>query len=310
MNAIKTKDDLSLITYTQDIMSIQNVVYASIIASDGTILAHSKTSEIGKKNNNSVSDNRAFPKLTIQLIQKDDNRVLVYDFYQPLISESLPGIAEKAGFINLGLNMTEYNKANESFMEKMILLPVFVVLIGSMLAYLFSNLWLNPIQRIKEMIDRIISTCNSQSTTELSGTGQLQINNDFCEIISSVNNLVITYNNRFADQQKEINSLNSRFITYMQKIGTCFDNGLVLTDSGNRVVYINDSGRKMLYTSDKEHVIGKHLFDITRNYEFVDLIKKSGEQNNVVIHRIVDATIKILAIKDEENRLIGTVIST
>lgn len=300
--ALQFKDDLALITYMQNLMEQPNVLYAMVLNPKGDVLAHHKATEIGK----SYVDTLTLKSLKTEQLQilpftsQEYGKYEVYDFSLPLIVQG-----NKTGILRLGISTGELKTTMEKYLENLVLISILISISGIIASYFFTHLLILPIQRVKEVIEDI-------------GKGNIIDEIKFCrkdelgELLQTAKQTVSQIAENYKKYESEIVNLKERFKIYLSNLGPCLGCGVIFTDADNKIVYLNESGKKILFTNET-NLIGKHILEVSRNVEFIDLLKKAtGSPNQVIIEEIksVNQKIKIVSIEDKEKNLIGTLTLT
>jgi|GEM_PF-5140332 len=300
--ALQFKDDLALITYMQNLMEQPNVLYAMVLSPKGNLLAHHKATEIGKTYED-VYTQKGLKAERLQIFSftpEEYPQDKAYDFSLPLIVQG-----NKSGILRLGISTRELKRAMEKYLENILLISILILLAGSIASYFFTHFLIAPIQRVKEVIEDI-------GKGNVIGEIKFRRKDELGELLQTAKHTVSQIAEKYKKYETEIANLKERFEIYLSNLGPCLNCGVILTDAENKIVYLNESGKKILLTNEA-NLIGKHILEVSRNVEFVDLLKKAGKNpNQTIIEEIksVSQKIKIVSIEDKEKNLIGTLVLT
>jgi len=299
--AMQFKDDLTLISYMQNIIEQPDVIHTMLIDSNGTVLAHNMVGEAGKNySNDYVNQLLKLDGLKTFRIRIERHKYAVYDFCIPLFVQGV-----KAGILRVGFSTREIKLSLGKYIENILLVCIIVLFFGILGSYLFANIILAPLNRVKEIVEDL----NKGNPL---GEITIKTQDEFSELVNLIKELNKKINDNYQKHQQDIDTLKKNFYAYLQKTGSSMTGEVILTDEENKIVYINDTGKTLLH-ANQEDITGRHILEIARNVEFVELLKKAMKNPDIPVVEELKSTnhkVKILAIQNESKDLLGIVVTS
>jgi len=296
--ALESSDDIALISYTQNIMEQPDVIYTMILDPNKKIIVHHKATEIGKILDDSVSNKIVkSDKLKIIKYYPDDTKYEVYDFSIPLFISGT-----KIGNLRIGMTTQDIILGMEQYFENLLIIGIFIFVALVLVSYIFSYRLISPIMQLKNIIEDI----GQQNFTQ-----ELKINrqDEIGELIKTARETIMLIKQYNEEKEQKFIQYKKQFELFIKNIGYSIENIVILTDNENRIVYNNKIATEIL-SSNEQNLIDKHILDVTRNVEFIELLKTSSETPNKIITKelkSINRTIKIISVKDNNN-LVGTIV--
>ena len=291
-SAIKEKDDLLLFSYMKSLMEDENAVCAFILNKDGKVIVHNKTDQWGKIYKGKISETALKEKkLLIQLSKRDGEKE--YNISLPLLSNSHS--------LFLGFNISNINQIMDQTRKNLYMASsVILFLILSLSFILVNRLIARPLKQTK-------STIEIASKGRLDEEIKVTHHDEIGEVQAAFKNLV----NQFKDINKyheiEINTAKKSLNLFLQNIGKLIKQGTILVDSNNNIIFLNDLAKEILHLP-KEEFTGRHILEVMKEKELLDLLKDSRTQPNQIFKTETKGYKVVLTTIEDEEKLIGTVV--
>jgi methyl-accepting chemotaxis protein len=296
IKSMDTKDDIILLSQIENIMKLDDIVTVYILDPQGTVIAHNKTGEWGKAYTDSISK-RGIKSLKDNFFESAEIKGYLYT--HPLVSET------KTSTLFIGISKQKISDAFSSMMLTAVSMavPTFFV-ITILMGFFVSREVTNPLNKFEKLLNSI-----------LLGKGNEKIysckqGDEIGRIACCLNGLIDKFGVEIADREYNVMKAKERSSTFINEIAKHFESGLIMTDSEDRVIFLNKKGANAISATEKE-VIGKHILEFTTNADLIDLTRKSHDNANVLIEekvKSIDKTVKVVTITGQEHELIGTVI--
>jgi len=305
--SIQFKDDLGLISYMQNLMEQPGILYAMVLSPKGDVLAHNQIKEVGKTYDDLINqkDVKAEGLRVYSFTPEGQAQYKAYGFSIPL---SVQGV--KVGVLRLALSAREIDISMEKYLEKMLVFGLLVLLAGILVSYLFSSILLSPVHRVKEIIEDLgKGIILSPRFGEAGGKMKGQRSDELGELIKTVECTAQQISEQHKHFEEQITNWRKKFEIYLTKLGQEMKDSVILTDSENRIIYINDLGKKII-SSAGDDLIGKHILETARNIEFIDLFKKATKNPQELISeeiKSINRQVRIITVIDDEQNLLGTI---
>lgn len=300
--AIQFKDDLALITYLQNLMEQSSVLYALVLSPQGEILAHHQPSEIGKAYNDPLTQ-RALTASGLQILRLTSGEYPQdepYDFSLPLMVQGT-----KKAVLRLGVSTREVKTLLSRYVENRLLISLAALLVGLAGSYFLAYWLTQPLGQVKETIE-------AMARRDLSETPNISRGDELGELISVAKETARKIAEERKKFEEEISSREKKSQLYLKNLAEQWKGGIVLTDGNNRIICLNELGKKAIFANE-EPLPGKHILEVARNIEFINLLKKATKNPNQIISeelKSANQKLKILCMEDEQKNLIGTLALT
>ena len=99
------------------------------------------------------------------------------------------------------------------------------------------------------------------------------------------------------------------YASFLREAGKVLNDGLMITDSQNRIIHINRKAQDALALNDTEYE-GKHLLDIIPDAEFLSLVKKSmDDPGQVMSGEYKGRTMRLISLNKAGELTPGTIIA-
>lgn len=313
--AIQFKDDLALITYLQNLMEQSSVLYALVLSPQGEILAHHQPSEIGKAYNDPLTQ-RALTASGLQILRLTSGEYPQdepYDFSLPLMVQGT-----KKAVLRLGVSTREVKTSLSRYVENRLLISLAALLVGLAGSYFLAYWLTQPLGQVKETIEAIARRGFGKLTPELGPKGDLSETpnisrgDELGELISVAKEAAKKIAEERKKFEEEISSRERKSQLYLKNLAEQWKGGILLADGNNRLIYLNELGKKAIFANE-EPLFGKHILEVARNIEFINLLKKATNNPNQIISeelKNANQKLKILCMEDEQKNLIGTIALT
>jgi len=290
--ALKEKDDLLLFSYLKSIMEDENTFCTFISNKEGKVIVHNKTEEWGKIYKDKISERALTAKeLLIQSFERQGEKA--YNISLPLLSRSY---TFSIGFESSNINQIIDERRKNLYMASGIIL----LLMLSFSLVLTNRLVARPLRQTKSMIE-------IASKGRLDEDIKVTRRDEIGEVQAAFKNLVNQFREISKYQEIEINTAKKSLNLFLQKMGKLIKEGTILVDSDNNIIFLNDTAKEIFHLP-KEEFAGKHILEVIKEKELLDLLRDSRTQPNQIF-RIDTKEYKALVttIEDKE-KLIGTVV--
>lgn len=297
VEALKRKDDLFLMDYGKAILKCPDVVYAMVLDIEGKVLAHSDVKEWGKI----YRDSKTIKALTATdyLVQRYARRnKRYYDIALPIKTEGY-----KKTVVCLGLSTLGMEQRMAEAKEKTLVISLVVLLVGILGAAFLANTVAKP---LKEMGSVAAALHKGKAEDKVS----IERGDEIGQLARILNQAIGQIKERYQTYENELANKESRATLFFKNIGGFFREGIILTDSENKIIHLNDIAREILF-SPGERPIGQHMLEAIRNVELLELLEKSMSSLNQILEeelRSIGRGVKISTIADERGEPIGTII--
>ena len=290
--ALKEKDDLLLFSYLKSIMEDENTFCAFILNKDGKVIVHNKTEEWGQIHKGKISERALKAKnLLVQSFKRNGEKA--YNISLPLLSDS------HTFFIGFNISnidqMIDQSRKNLYMASGIIL---FLTLSFSLI--LINRLVAKPLKQTKSMIE---IASKGRLDEEIKVTRRDEIG----ELQAAFKNLVNQFKELNKYQETEINTAKKSLNLFLENIGKLIKGGTILLDSNNNIVFLDDLAKEILRLP-KERFTGRHILEVIKEKELLDLLKDSRTQPNQVLKTDTKEYKALVTTIQDEERLIGTVV--
>lgn len=295
IKALDTKDDITLLSQIDNIMKYAddvNIVY--ILDSEGRVIAHNKTGEWGK-------------------IYSDPNTKKAISSKTDIISKT----AEPAGFLQshpligndrigtlfIGISSQKMNEAFSTMIANALYsaIPTFLLVVLAFLMFVSREITA-PVIKFGKILNSI-----------LLGRGNEYIhsykNDEVGQIAYKINGIIDKFTNDIKSAQDKVNDSKEKSVLFLTELSKLFPDGLIITNSEDKVIFLNEKAAATISVSSTESV-GKHVLDLTSNNDFIELVKKSmNNSNKLIVENLhtLSKTAKIIAV-NKGSDLVGTII--
>ncbi len=293
--ALEDKNDLNLLQYINQITENTNVAYAMILNPEGKILAHSQLNRWGKMYRG-LEIKQAL-KSKKPLIYK--NKKNIYIVFPLKKKDKTIGILQiKTSSLPITQKLTT--------IKNTIYLTIFIslLLIGLWLLTILKFTLTAPLKNLNSVIESFpLPQSSSPIQKEFGGFNSLKqkINNIFKHFKSEQ----LFFQNQSLSSKECMNIL-------LKNIGQTLNEGNLLLDSNNKIIFINNSACKILNLK-KNDILNCHILDIFKNPKILNIIKKALNNPNQTVEEYFPTektkhNIKITMIKDQKNNHLGGII--
>jgi len=295
VKALDTKDDITLLSQIDNIMKYADDVHTVyILDNNSTVIAHNKTGEWG----NIYSDKntkKATNSKTDYTFDTTGPKGFIYS--HPLFS------ADRIGTLFIGISNQKTTEAFSAMVQNALYAAIPTFLVAVLIFTLFvSRQITTPIIKFGKILNSI-----------LLGRGNEYIsayrNDEIGQIAYKINGIIDKFSKGAMTAQDEINNTKERAALFVTELSKLFPEGLIITNSEDKVIYLNEKAAAVISVSSTES-IGKHVLDLTANNDFVELVKKSmNNSNKLMVENLptLNKTAKIIAL-NKESDLLGMIV--
>jgi len=289
IRAIETKDDLLVLSQVENIMKLDDINTVFILDNDGRVITHNRTAEWGKIYSDEISKKAVETKKNF--IQKSPE-IKGYLYSVPLTSSATLCIGLSQQKTNETFDLIKKNAFYSAITILILVISIFAFFIFSQITSQFLKL-----ENILKSV--ILGTGEKISVRRKDEFGKLSLLIN--EIISKLETENITAHKKISETQKK----SARFI---QELSKHFGDGLIVTNSENKIIFVNQKAKDFLSVDEKDPA-GKHILEIIKTSEFVDVLKRSAANVNKPLEEMINnKTIKIITVGGRETEVIGTII--
>lgn len=295
--SLKSRDDLAIMSYLESITNNPEFLYARVLDNKGKIVAHNRINEWGRIANDSITQKIIISKEPIlHAIQEPEGYV-----YSVPISKEKP----KRLYFSVGISLEKTNiKFNET-KNKTLKYVIIVFIFGAIISlWFFYKIVISPLNQLYSITESVI----------LGKPGEKVVFNRKDEIGSLaglINKIIDKTLQQGVVSQPETDSQQKETLkTIIKNLCQYIKDGIIVTDSDNNIIYINENGKKVLNVQDGD-IEGKHIIDVIKTTEILDLLKESNNNLNKTIEKhlpIINASIKIVTIGNPANQPMATLI--
>jgi len=291
-SALKEKDDLLLFSYLKSVMEDENAFCAFILNKDGKVIVHNKTDQWGQIYKDKISERALKAKeLLVQSFRRNGEKA--YNISLPLLSNS--------HILCIGFNISNINQIIGQERKSLYMASGIVLFLMSNLIFiLIKRLVVKPLKQTKSIIE-------IASKGRLDEEIKVTHHDEIGEVQATFKNLV----NQFKDINKyheiEINTAKKSLNLFLQNIGKLIKQGTILVDSNNNIIFLNDLAKEILLLP-KEEFTGRHILEVIKEKELLDLLKDSKAQPNQIFGTATKEYKALVTTIQDEERLIGTVV--
>ena len=294
--AIKEKDDLLLMAYTETMTKTPNTTYALVLDSRNQVLAHSDIKEWGKVYSDPLSLKAATAvKILVQEFVRGEEKY--YDIATPLKVD-----AQKIGVARIAFSTTGIEKEMAAARDQAVITSVIVLVLGILGASLLAVLVIRPLQRMQVAIDAL---AKGRLDEKLS----IRSKDEIGQLAQTLEQGLTQIKNRYRVYEEKITANQMGFSLLLEKIGESLGEGIIFTDSDNNILYVNEKAQGILFGPEK--VVDKHLLEAVKNVELMELIRKSMENPNQLLReelRSKECKVHLTTVESREKEIVGMVI--
>lgn len=293
--ALEDKNDLKLLHHINEITKNTNVAYAMVLDPEGKILAHSQLNRWGE----------IYQDLEIKQVLKSGNPVIrknkkgIYIIF-PLKTKNKP-----IGLLQIEATDLHINQKLKTI-KKTTYITIFVslLLIGLWLMIILKFTIISPLKNLKSAIE-YFPLPKLPSLNQKSVGGFNSIKQKFNQIFKHFKEEQLFFKNQSVLHKENIN-------LFLKSIGKTLNEGNLLLDSNNKIVFINNSACKILNLK-KDNILNCHFLDAFKNPEILKIINKALNNPNQITEDFFSTKemkydVKITMIKDKENNHIGGIV--
>ncbi|MFA5779238.1 MAG: hypothetical protein WC947_03800 [Elusimicrobiota bacterium] len=289
VKAIETKDDLLILSQIENIMKLDDISTVYILDSDGKVITHDRTAEWGKIYGDEISKKAGGTKK--ELIQKSPE-IKGYLYSVPLTSSAT---------LCVGLSQ---QKTNETFdlIKKNAFYSAITVLIAVISIFAFFI--------FSQITSQFIKLENILKSVML-GTGEkidVRRKDEFGKLSLLINKIINKLETENITAHKKLSETQKKSARFIQELSKHFENGLIVTNFENKIILANQKAKDFLSVVEKDPA-GKHILEIIKTPEFIDVLKRSAANVNKLLEEVINnKTIKIITVGGRETEIIGTII--
>lgn len=289
VKSLETKDDLMLLSQVESIMKLDDINTVYILDNTGKVVTHDRTSEWGKIYNDEISKKVIDAKKI--LIQKS-SELKGYLYSAPISSSAT---------LCIGLSMQKTNdtlalvKKNTFYSA----ITIFILCISVVAFFVFS-----------QIVSQFIKLENILRSVKLGSGEKIEVKrkDEFGKIALLINDIISKLEAENLTAHKKASETQKKLTRFIQELSKYFGNGLIVTNSENKIVFVNQKAKDNLHVTDKEPA-GKHILDVINDSAFIDILKKSSSNmNNLLEEKFGERLIKITTIGGRESEIIGVII--
>ncbi|OQA91917.1 MAG: sensory histidine kinase AtoS [Elusimicrobia bacterium ADurb.Bin231] len=295
LKALQTKDDITLLSQIENIMKMDDINTAYILNTEGKVIVHNKSGEWDKIFKDAVHQKGLKATgATISAIREPSG--YLYSF--PLTS---PDGTRYILFI--GLSDQKLKIDYSSLLQNGIYtaIPTFFIII--ILFAIFASYEIAmPISKFNRVLNSI-----------LLGKGDEKIvtskKDEIGQIACGINCIIDKFSSDISTVKNKISSIKEKSVCLICELSKLFPEGLIITDSEDKIIFINEAGASAISVNQTES-IDKHILELTKNADFMELVQQSLSSQNKIIKktiRSIDKTVQILTLS-KENEPIGSII--
>jgi len=290
--ALKEKDDLLLFSYLKSIMEDENTFSAFILDKDGKVIVHNKTEEWGQIYKDKISERALKAKnLLVQSFKRHGEKA--YNISLPLLSDS------HTFFI--GFNISNIDRMIEQRRKNLYMASgIILFLMLSFSLILINRLVAKPLKQTKSMIE---IASKGRLDEEIKVTRRDEIG----EVQAAFKNLVNQFREINKYHEIEINTAKKSLNLFLENIGKLIKGGTILVDSNNNIIFLDDLAKEILRLP-KEKFTGRHILEVIKEKELLDLLKDSRTQPNQILKTDTKEYKALVTTIQDEERLIGTAV--
>jgi len=290
--ALKEKDDLLLFSYLKSILEDENTFSAFILNKDGKVIVHNKTEEWGQIRKGKISE-RALKAKNLLVQSFKSNGEKAYNISLPLLSDSYTFfIAFNISNIDQMIDQRRKNLYMASGIILFLTLSFSLILINRLVA--------KPLKQTKSMIE---IASKGRLDEEIKVTRRDEIG----EVQAAFKNLVSQFREINKYHEIEINATKKSLNLFLENIGKLVKQGTILVDSNNNIIFLDDLAKEILRLP-KGKFTGRHILEVIKEKELLDLLKDSRTQPNQILKTDTREYKALVTTIQDEERLIGTVV--
>ncbi|MEK6645344.1 MAG: hypothetical protein AABY84_01525 [Candidatus Firestonebacteria bacterium] len=257
-------DDLMLLNFVDEFSRRESIIYALVINNQGKVIAHTQPTETGKIYKIDFLDLQS-GKTLLQKNEYLKQFTAVIPFYLDEKNEKPAGIAA-VKLANKHKTILEY-------------LPDFTIFILILLAFsilsaiLIANSIRNPILKIKETLELATEGIFNQEI-KLKTKGEVQ---ELAILLNKLTNKLTSIQNTDKNENVDLKTEISTLINAISDIG-------VLLINDNKILLYNNKASQLL---DKNDLFGKHILDLTKDKQFLELVESALKEKNILKNKII-----------------------
>ncbi|PKN01324.1 MAG: hypothetical protein CVU77_05865 [Elusimicrobia bacterium HGW-Elusimicrobia-1] len=296
--AVRAHDDVSLLNYLQEMSSSPDFSRASVLSSDGAILADNKIELWAQK----FPDDRlvnSLPSMTSPLFFRRSDPS-GYDYAVPLE-------VDPPAFLVTGVSSQKIDADAASARTGALYILAGLIFAGVVFFYL--TLHFTIVARLKKIHKNLESVLLGSSAERITVSDRDEIG----EVAVAVNSILDKVSKGAAAENSARSTTECLINNFVYEVASGVKSGLVVLDSSDNIVYVNKVACDILGITADEPVImrGRHVVEVVKDAVLLELLKKSGSSIGSVIDGSLEsasARVNITAIDDGSGRLGGTVL--
>jgi len=270
-------------------MRVSDISTVYVLDSKGKVLSHDKTGEWGKIYNDELTKKILSSKKKSMYISQEARG---YIYSMPLASSATLCIGISSDKIDTRYGLIKKNAAFVS----VTILCLSILAITVFLIFQFKLQF--------QFLEGCLRSLNAGTIDRI----DIEREDEFAGLSRLINQLI----DKCKGQEKEalekidINMENSRLI--IKAALENFKKGLIITNSDNKIIYVNNEISPLLSHAARE-LPGQAHTGCSRKPAYLDILKKSTEKLNLAIEqKIEDHFIKIVTIGNERKEIVGSII--
>ncbi|MCP4481869.1 MAG: hypothetical protein GY817_03505 [bacterium] len=271
VNDIKNYNDIALLNFIEKIESVDNILYAIILAADGTVLSHSDVYEIGALYTDSLS------KWAINIGKfsyKDyfDNGKKIIVCASPLVDAKVGTVA----YIRLGISRSDIDSKLEEYKKNF--LVVVIVFIAFFLIFFFIIFYLELLKPITLMRDGVDLMTKNLSKFKFN----IKKQDEVAGLFSNINSLVANIEgvlDKLNLEEKVIQTSEQKRIENLVEILNK-DSDVIIADSNNKVIFYHNN----LNLFGKETLDEKHIMDVFKDSDISGMVADAYSSKEKVLN--------------------------
>lgn len=301
-DAKEAKDDLLLLSYIDRIKKLPDVMKSAVLDPEMRVQVHTEKAEIGKVMQGDP--------ISVKIVTSNDFLIQTYQgiggnyyvFSMPIFLNM-----KKVAFLRIDFSSESIGQIMDSYSERAVLVVILMLAIVAVGVYMVS---FNVGKGISELM--VISDAISGERFDDPLFKEIAKRKDEIGTLAQVLATTMeTVKTNYATYKDKLSFTQMRFNYFLQSIGRYFAKGVIFLDQDNKIIYINSPACAILSTA-AEGNIGKHILEINKNAELMEMLSTSlTKPNQIVKTELISlkTSAAITTVQEETtNEVIGIII--
>jgi len=270
-DAKQINEDLIIVDYIERMKRSPMVRYIMVLDDRSKVVFHSDMRKIGKKYQDPETLKAvAADGPVVQEVYFEGENLM--DFAAPIVVDHKKAATLRVGFSSSGIDAgVEDIKENLSVIA---IAGLIIVIVGSFI--INSGIGVN-INHLK-VAAKDVTRGEIPETIKVTGSGELGY------LARALERMFAKFKQDLSDVETQKKELRKNYDFFIQNLATFIDDGIIIMDSDNKIIFANESAAKIV-GFPVLGCIGKHMLEMIKNAELIEFLNFCSQTPNAAGER-------------------------